>query len=41
MVFGHLLVTKEHKIENLQDFNFSQYNFMNLVYYRASARPIE
>ena len=41
MVFGHLLVTKEHKIENLPASNFSQYNFMSMVYYRASAPPIE
>ncbi len=31
MVFEHLLVTKELKIENLSDSNFSQYNFMNMV----------
>ncbi len=31
MVFEHLLVTKELKIENLSDSNFSQYNLMNMV----------
>ncbi len=31
MAFVHLLVTKEQKIENLSDSNFSQYDFMNMV----------
>ncbi len=41
MVFSHLLVTKEHKKENLSESNFRQYNFLNMVYYMASTPLIE